>query len=146
MSPAYDPNTWASGGLHTCHPRITLTFLEEGLCQDHADEERESQDHHRRLTAHGDVGAALVESESGRPGSAPVLLVRPQESECGLRVWWREALWQELWRRHPPNLRPSPAATDTMPRFLHATSHVFSNLSYQLIFFTVPQDYGQVLK
>lgn len=81
--------------------RVTLTFLEERLCQHHADEERQSQDHHRCLAAHdGDddaVAAALVLSQSAGLGSAPVLLVWPQESECWLRVWWREVQWQELW-------------------------------------------------
>lgn len=80
----------------------TLTFLEEGLCQHHADEERQSQDHHCCLAAHDEdaaaavAAAALVVSQSAGLGSAPVLLVRLQESECWLRVWWREAQWQEL--------------------------------------------------
>ncbi|KAK8377583.1 hypothetical protein O3P69_013907 [Scylla paramamosain] len=102
--------------------RLTLTFLEEWLCQDHADKERESQDHHRRLAAHDGVdAAALVESESGRPGSAPVLLVRPQESECRQRVWWREVLWQELWKRHPrqlPRIRCHSLGAPHLPTFI----------------------------
>lgn len=79
---------------------VTLTFLKERLCQHHADEERESQNHHCCLDAHdaaAAAAAALVVSQSAGLGSAPVLLVRLQESECWLRVWWREALWQELW-------------------------------------------------
>lgn len=69
----------------------TLTFLEEGLCKHDANEERQSQNHHRCLAAHNAdaaaAAAALVVSQSAGLGSAPVLLVRPQESECWLRVW-----------------------------------------------------------
>lgn len=67
---------------------MTLTFVEQRLCHDNAQEKGESQNHHHHFDAHG-AAAVLLPRESGEAKHGGEVQLERVRSEGG--VCWRGA-------------------------------------------------------